>query len=528
MALSRKEKDARSEMANMPELPVKKATGDFKFIDIKYNKDGAFQDLRVKLLELRDLLRSFGFVRYDVEKEFIYTKLCNNVIEEVHPNKIVDEFEEWIDSHPQKIKLSDDEEIDKAFLMNKVYQGIGTYFSDKILARLRPESPIEINKDTNTTAHFYYKNGFVTLTKDGYTFSDYSKLKGYVWKNQILQRNFKKVSLPEELSDTGMIKSQWGVFADFLFKVSGQDPERFFSLMSIVGYNLHNFTDRKCKATILTDSSISERAEGRTGKTLFGKALGQMVNCSDQGKVYCEISGKDFDPTYKHKYQDAAIDTKIIHLNDVVDYFQFNALYNDITEGISINRKGESPLRIKPKIIISTNRTIRIEGASDKDRCIEFEFANYFSDRRSPEQEYGHWFFRDWDETEWNLFDNFMILCTMTYMRTGIISPKTINLERRKLMDHTNREFVEWMDDNFRTGSIKAGEWFCHKKLNDDFVTMYNDYRNDKRHTQRRFNKWLQNYANLNKQFINYDEDKHRRKRNDGYDMMFELNPISE
>lgn len=421
MALSRKEKDTRSEMANTPELPEKEAKDDFSFLAIKYDREGNFQDIKIKLLELRDLLKKFGFLRYDIDKEFIYVKLSNKIIEEVTANKIVDEFEEYIDSFPEMIDISDVDTIKKTFLLNKIYHGIGTYFSDKILARLRPDEPIEINKDNKSNAYFYYNNGFATISKDGYTFSSYDKLTGNVWKDQILQRKFKKLTLKEELENPSLIKSEWGVYADFMYKVSGQDFERFLSLITITGYNLHNFTDRKCKATILTDSAVTERAEGRTGKTLYGKGIGQMVNCSDQGKVYCEISGKDFDPTYKHKYQDAAIDTKIIHLNDVVDYFNFSALYNDITEGISINRKGESPIRIKPKIIISTNRTIRIEGASDKDRSIEFEFANYFSDRRSPEQEYGHWFFRDWDELEWAKFDNFMILCTMMYRSESVV-----------------------------------------------------------------------------------------------------------
>jgi hypothetical protein len=525
MALSRKEKDQRSELSNTPEIPAKEVTDpNLSFIQIKYDKEGSFQDIKIKLVELRDALKKFGFVRYDIDKEFIYVKLSNNIIEEVTANRIIDEFEEYLDQFPERIDLGEDD-IKKSFLMNKIFNGIGTYFSDKILARLRPDEEIQINSDNVTTAHFYYENGFVTVTADGYEFKKYKNLTGYVWKDQILKRNFKQLKLKEELSTTESIKKEWGVFADFCFKISGQDPERLLSLMTIIGYNLHNFTDRKCKATILTDSSISERAEGRTGKTLLGKCIGQMVNANEQGKVYVEISGKDFDPTYKHKYQDAAIDTKIIHLNDVVDYFQFNALYNDITEGISINRKGESPLRIKPKIIISTNRTIRIEGASDKDRCIEFELANYFSDRRSPEQEYGHWFFRDWNQDEWTRFDNFMILCTMTYLRAGIMQPKTINLERRKLMDHCSREFVEWMDDLIRTGTIKPGDWYDQKQLNDDFMAMYHDYRNDKRHTQRRFNRWLQNYANLTPTLVPYDENKHRRKRNDGYDMMFELNP---
>ena len=523
MALSRKEKDKRSEHALTPIPDAKPKQKEFFFLDVKTNKEGDFQDVKIKLLELRDLLRNFGFIRYDIEKDFIYSKLQDKVIEEVTANQIIDSFEEYLSSLPAKIDVGRGVEVPKAVLLNKVFNGIGTYFSDKILARLRPTEQITINADKHDTAYFYYKNGYVLVTKSGYSFHPFKDLEGYVWKNQILKRDFKKLDLGEFVSDPKNLKSQWGVFADFLWKVSGQDADRFFSLCTITGYNLHNNTEGKCKATILTDSLISDRSEGRTGKTLYGKAIGKMVNCSDEKKVYCEISGKDFDPMYKHKYQDAGLDTKIIHLNDVTDYFNFSVLYNDITEGIAINRKGETSLRIKPKMILSTNRTIRIEGASDRDRCIEFEFANYFSDKLSPEQEYGHWFFRDWNDDEWALFDNFMILCTMMYLDNNIIKPKSINLERRKLIDYTNSEFIEWMDDLFKTNQIKPGDWNDVKFLFDEITKAYPDFLKDKNHTQKRFNKWLQNYANGTNTLENFSKDRHYKKRMNGYDFMFEL-----
>ncbi len=528
MALSRKEKDARSEVANSPEKEAKPKQIGFDFVQLKFDKEGGFQDLKIKLVELRDLLLNFGFARYDIGMVFTYVKVTDKVVEECNSNKIIDEFEEYLNSLPDKIDI-EGEQIKKQYLLNKIFNGLGTYFSDKVLARLRPEKEILFNADLHNKAFFYYQNGYVAVTANGYTFHKFKELDGYVWKNQILKRDFKVLDLKEEIADISTIKEQWGVFADFMYKVSGQDTDRFLSLCTLTGYNLHNHTEGKCKATILTDSAISDRAEGRTGKTLFGKAIGKMVNCSDDKKVYCEISGKEFDPTYKHKYMAAKLDTKIIHINDLIDYFQFSSLYNDITEGIDINVKGEnnSP-HIKPKIILSTNRTIRIEGASDRDRCVEFEFANYFSDKRSPEMEYGHWFFRDWKEAEWLLFDNFMILCTMMYLRLGVMMPKSINLERRKLMDYTNNEFVEWMDDRIRVGITRLNDWFDVKELNEEFVKMHADFQKDKHHTQKRFNKWLQNYANYNNNLMNYVKEKHYKKQTSNYLFMFEPNTEEE
>jgi hypothetical protein len=96
----------------------------------------------------------------------------------------------------------------------------------------------------------------------------------------------------------------------------------------------------------------------------------------------------------------APFNTQIIHIADLKPNTPFSIFYNDITEGIVVEQKNEKPFIIKAKILLSTNQTIKLEGASDYDRCIEFEFSNYFSDKYKPEQEFGHWFFRDWSDNE--------------------------------------------------------------------------------------------------------------------------------
>ena len=159
--------------------------------------------------------------------------------------------------------------------------------------------------------------------------------------------------------------------------------------MTLLGYLMHANTDGKMKAVVFTDSKISQSASGRTGKTLIGKAIGKMLNANTDGEVqiYSELNGKTFDSTNKHKYQTCRTITSCLHINDLPKIFDVECLFNDITEGIEIERKGKDPLKIQPKIMISTNQTLMIEGDSAKDRFIEYELSEYFSANHSPQDE---------------------------------------------------------------------------------------------------------------------------------------------
>ena len=110
------------------------------------------------------------------------------------------------------------------------------------------------------------------------------------------------------------------MFSKFVFNISGQNDKRFESLKTLIGYLLHGFFETKMKAVNLTDSTISENAEGRSGKTLLGRAIALI-------KMVCEISGKDFDPTNKHKYSSVNLDTQIVFLNDLRKRFDFETLF---------------------------------------------------------------------------------------------------------------------------------------------------------------------------------------------------------
>ena len=318
------------------------------------------KDIKINYVKFIELIYSFGFRRFDIDKDFIYIQLKENVIKEVTILQIQDYFFNYLELLKEELAHG----VTKKSLKEKIYNNPKNYFCDNRLSLLISKEKIIFNADTKNECFIYYKNGFVKCIKEKWELLPYNKLTGFIWHNQIISREFKFSDIQES-----EIKMN-SVYAQFLFNVCGRSEKRFTSLCSLMGYLLHSYTDVKMRAVILTDSRVSEEANGRTGKTLFGQTLRHI-------KKLTQINGKDFDPTQRYKYQEASLDTQIIFLNDVRSNFKFEVLYNDITEGITVEKKNQSPFTLKTKMCITTNKTISIEGSSSKDRSIEFEFAKY-------------------------------------------------------------------------------------------------------------------------------------------------------
>ncbi len=425
-----------------------------------YGKDiegnSTISDVKINYRKFIELLYMFGFRRFDIEKQFIFVRIDKKIVHEVTIIQIQDYFISWLKSQPHKLEF----DVNRDFLIEKIYKSPSTYFCESKLSLLKSEEEIIFNSDTKTEGFVYYKNGYICCTSEVYKLYEYSSLKKYVWQTQILPRNFTyKEQQEREMRNLGM-------FARFVYNVANKDIKRFGALCSILGYNLHSYHDRKLKATILTDSKISDKPDGRTGKTLLCKSFSRIKN-------YCEINGKDFEPSNKHKYESANLDTQVVCLNDVRKNFDFENLYNDITEHLTINRKNQQPFNIKAKLLVTTNKTIPTEGASSKDRSIEFELSEHYSETYSPYDEFGQWFFSDWDENEWCEFDNFMMYCICLFLKNGIVEAPAINLNRRKLIDNTCPEFVEFISENIKKGGIEFNKEYDKKAMYNQFIEEY-------------------------------------------------------
>jgi hypothetical protein len=360
------------------------------------------------------------------------------------------------------------------------------YFQNDFLSFLE-SSEIKIKDDTQNECFLYFENCVVKVTDESIETIDYLDLDGFVWKRQIINRVYESADHHDS------------VFRKFLWLISGQDAEKYNSFKSVIGYLLHSFkTSANNKAIIFNDETISENPNGGSGKGLFWNALSQMKKVSS-------IDGKTFEFTKSFPYQTVSTDTQILVFDDVKKNFNFESLFSLITEGITLEYKGQDaiklPVQKSPKILITTNYTVGGVGGSFERRKFEVEMSDYFSYKHTPLDEFGHLLFDEWDEKEWSRFDNFMIQCVQYYLLNGLTKHDFKNLEVRKFIKNTSFEFFEWTKpDAFGKNDNIEFNTRCQKQTYyDAFVNEYPDFRTYKL-SQKRFTQWIEHYC----KFYNY------------------------
>lgn len=350
------------------------------------------------------------------------------------------------------------------------------YFSADFLSYLDTAN-VDMKEDTKTECYIYFKNCVAKVTKDNIEQIDYIDINGFVWRRQIIDRDFNKCDHHES------------IFRTFLWKISGEDVPRYNSLKSVIGYLLHSYkTSANNRAVIFNDETISDNPNGGSGKGLFWNALAQM-------KRVASIDGKTFDFGKSFPYQTVSTDTQILVFDDVKKNFNFESLFSLITEGITLEYKGQDaiklPVQQSPKILITTNYTVGGDGGSFDRRKFEVEFSGYFNAKHTPLDEFGHLLFDEWDQNEWDRFDSFMLNCVQFYLEKGLVEADFKNLPVRKLIKKTCQEFYEWAIE----GNIEFNTRLTKSKLYSGFVTEYPDWDKKYKLSRKRFIIWVKSWA---------------------------------
>jgi len=413
-------------------------------------------------------LEQNNFLKYfpTDSQTFTFIRKDQNLIEETNEKRIKDYVLDYL--------LSQE---DIGYKPYDFMAGNPSYFNINYLSMLKSEE-VKLKEDTKDECYLYYRNCAIEIKKDKFVEIDYLDLDGYVWKNQIIDRDFK---------DSDHHQSE---FRTFLWYISGQDVQKYNSFKSIIGYLLHSYkTSSKNKAIILNDETISDNPNGGSGKGILWNALGKMKKVS-------MIDGKTFEFSKSFPYQTVSTDCQILVFDDVKKNFSFESLFSVITEGITLEYKGQDAIKIpvekSPKILITTNYTIGGVGGSFERRKIEVELSDFFNAKNTPEDVFGHMLFDDWDDKEWSRFDNFMINCLQYYLFNGLKTHDFNNLETRKFIKITNMEFYEWSKD----GNLKHNTRIYKGDLYNEFIHEYPDYGNGKyKLSQKRFRSYLEEYA---------------------------------
>jgi len=445
-------------------------------IDSIYSNDGSIifyekgkNGIIVKSLKYKAFLKQSGFYKYYPENgaTYIFVRQVGNVYEPVTSERIKAFVLDYLESN----KIDDVYE----FMSKK-----SMYFSDEFLSMIS-EIDIKFCKDTKDSAFLFYKNKAVEITAKGIIEHDYIDLGAFVWKSQVINRDF--VLNQSKTSND---------YSTFLDNVSGENKD---SMRTVIGYLLHSYKSKSnTRAIILNDEMISDNPEGGTGKGLLVQGIKQLK------RVVTE-DGKKFKIDKVFAFQKLDVDTQILFIDDIAKGFNFESLFSIITEGIDIEKKNKDtiyiPVERSPKIIISTNYPIKGIGHSFDRRKIEIELKQYYSHNRTPHEDFGKALFDDWNSDEFNCFDNFMVKCIHTYMIHGLQEPIAQNGKLRKFIAETSQEFLDFVREHVEFD----GSRIYKAVLRDDFKKEYPDYF---KLSEKKFTTWVKQWFKYNK--IDFEE----------------------
>jgi DNA primase catalytic core len=424
-----------------------------------------------------DFIIEEGFSKYYMDKEYTFVRTKDNIVKAYSHPQIKDHILSFVEN------IEEDENGTRKQLYETLYNNVGHYFNEGLVECIPPVE-IKFKRDGKHSAYVYYNNGYVSLGKNSDPcLSSYENLESPIWGHIINERSI----------DLIKVKYKKPEYEQFLLNVVGGNEDRFLSLCSVIGYMMHDYkAESNAKAIVLCDQKIQVDGEpnGRTGKSLIGKALEKIKNVE-------RVDGKNFGFKPTFTFQMVKLGTQIIDFNDVEANFNFERLFSVITDGMTIEYKNKSPFVIpfseSPKIMISTNYTIKGIGSSYKDRMFEIEFSDHYSPEHKPIDEFGHDFFSGWDADEWNRFDNFMLECLQLYLDEGLVSCALVNLSQRKLIDQTSSQFVEFAEE-----FIELNKKYNLNTLYDEFkihIGYADDIFNKCPVRQNTFTMWLPIYA---------------------------------
>ncbi len=443
--------------------------------------DAEKEKTKIERAGLIQFLQENGFGKLYAESDLdsMLVRVEDNIVRHTSREKIKDFVLEYV----REVQPKREGQVIDALL-----RGANVYFSDALFEFLSPVEP-DFHEDTPEKAFFYYENGFVEVTADGFDLRPYSDLNGVIWQDQIIDREF------EILTDESPSGWDWH---EHLLNIAGHDGQRHNAICTALGYLMHGYKDPAVtKAIILMDEKDTEVEEGRTGKSLTAKAL--QHTCPT-----LRIDGRNFSFNSRFAFQEVGLDTQIVDFNDVREQFPFESLFSVITDDFPIERKGQDRVTISfedsPKFLLSTNYVIEGKGASFEDRTHQIEFSDHYGPDHTPKNEFGRRFFDDWDEEEWARFDNVMIACVRQYLKNGLVGYQHVNVDYRRLKQQTCPDFAEWATDFFETGEEyeKEGLW---QSFREAYSPDYEDLSKSK------FGHWLNDFARV------YELDKKQRRR---------------
>jgi hypothetical protein len=423
---------------------------------------------KISKQNFKRFLEENGFCKLQLERGYILLKVSKNIVREVEIFNIKD----FVIDYLKRLDDGHFTETPRIKVIDAVIKGAPQHFVQTFLEFLETRE-LEFLRDTKKKGFLFFSNCFVEISENKVSVKRYEELDGFIWDKQVINKRL-------------IIDKRESEFEIFIKNICKNDEQRVLSLRSAIGYLLHNYKDStNAKAVIFLDEKLSDGAYGRSGKGLVAQAIGKL-------RKTIRLDGRNFNFSKSFSFQSVTLDTAIIEFNDVTKKFNFDKLFSIITDDITVEKKNQNeiiiPFHQSPKIIISTNYTIEGSDDSTMDRQFVIEFSDHYNKAHRPIDEFGHRFYDEWSNDEWNYFLNYMIGCLQLYLSKGLIQCNHVNLEKKKMIDSTSEEFVEYFE------TVELNVEHNKKDLLEDFKKNYDEFTELK---LTKFTRWMKEAARI-------------------------------
>lgn len=411
-------------------------------------KDGKIKVYHFKLLKF---LAKNGYAKIKLNKsnDYIFVREENNRLKISSEAEMIETVKCFLDNRQNNNVLE------------HFIAGVSSYINAKKLYFLptvkEPKDRDEINSST-----FYFSNCFVQIKEESITSYDYKSLDKKIWDNRIIKRKYDKPRTEEV-----------GQFEKFCYNLSKKNEARFLAMKSFIGYLLHrNKENGEIRAIILYDENmgVDGQAHGGTGKTLLCQAIGEC-------REVITFDGREFKKGSWFKNQRISLSTDIIFYDELQQSTGMQDFFSGLTTGIEVEKKRQSSFYINvqdaPKYVIATNYLVTGPGgSSDRRRRYEYEVANHYDDKYTPEKEFGNRFFgRHWDKNEWDKFYHFMMYCVQAYLINGLVNAEPLNIGDARILNKCRPEIYEYIET-----FIEYDKWIDKRLFQSNFEEIYPDF----------------------------------------------------
>lgn len=459
--------------------PPKKENDEFFWYQ---NKSGG---LVIEPAAIMDILVNAGF-KLISDKKDSETKTLIRVNKKTRIVKTypVDMLKKYMLNYTDKLDLSEtdyDKQEVRALLVRSMRRNMISEILDFLPATTYEETPFL--RDTADTCYFLYKNGVVKVTKEARRLIRYDELpeNSLIWESQIKQKEVQIYHIQDERDlekditwiylkrICGIEKEHDGKTLEQLRDAVPDYAEKLHSFMTAAGFLLSNYKDRtQSYAVVLAEDTKTSDEGGGTGKGIFMQMISHMRN-------YVEVPMREITKNERFPWEEAGPDTEVLCFDDLPKYYNFEQLYNVISQGLQVRRKGKSavsvPFENSPKIAITTNYTLDKQSDSSKRRMRWMLLDRYFNASYTPEQEFKRRLFDDYTDEEWNYFYNTMFHLVQTFLRAGgkvIQAKESINMKEKTVRLRTSDLFYEWCAANITSDNLQ--QWMAMKELYGQYV----------------------------------------------------------